>query len=210
MPQENWKAIRAIAKRRGITKLYHFTPLDNVASILRNGLASQSLLRHHDIPFLAPDRQRLDNRLDALSLSIHSVNKALLIAYVARSGGDWAILEIDASVLWTHACRFCWTNAASSQLTAHRGFLGGTWAFERMFQDRPVSTVDLRSQREVYSRLDNQPTDMQAEVQVLQPIDSDLVIDFTVKSQSVKKRLEVIMATANERRPVTVNEFAFH
>lgn len=201
--------IRRIAERRGITKLYHFTPLVNVASILKNGLASQNLLDAHGIKFMAPDHHRLDNRLDALSLSIHSFNKTLLMKKIAEYGGEWPILEIDASVLWTHACRFCWTNAASSEVAGHRAFLGGKWGFETMFDDRPVSLADSRSQRAVYGRMDNQPTDIQAEVQVFDPIDSDLVIDFTVRSESVKRQLEAVMTSVGEHRPIMVNEGVF-
>lgn len=203
------REIRRIATARGIQKLYHFTPLENVASILQNGLASQNLLQAHGIAFTAPDQLRLDNCLDAISLSIHSFNKALLVKKGAELGGDWPILEIDASVLWTHRCRFCWTNAASSEIANHRGFLGGEWGLRRMFEDAPVSLSDPRSRREVYGRSDNQPTDNQAEVLVFDPIDSDLVIDFTVKSQRVKARLEAVMASVGEHRPVVVNEAVF-
>jgi hypothetical protein len=206
---DNKRDLRRIVSLRGITKLYHFTPLVNVSSILKNGLASREVLQDHSVEFLAPDRQRLDNCLNALSLSIHSVNKSLLMKKMREYGGDWPILEIDASVLWTHNCRFCWTNAASSEITNHRGFLGGRWGFEKMFEDRGISGSDLRSQRETYGRLANQPTDFQAEVQVLDPIDSNLIVDFTVKSPRVKLALEATMKSVGEYRPIVVNEKAF-
>jgi hypothetical protein len=172
-------------------------------------LASRDLLLAHNVDFVAPDQHRYDGRLDALSLSIHSVNKAILLKKMAECGGDWPILKIDASVLWTHACRFCWTNAASSKILNHRGRIDGKWAFNYMFEDRPISLIDTRSQRETYGRLPNQPTDIQAEVQVLGHIHPDLVFDFTVKDERVKRRLEIVMNRIGEHRPIVVCEDAF-
>jgi hypothetical protein len=192
-----------------VEKLYHFTPAVNLESILRNGLASQRLLEAHCVSFFAPDRYRFDDRLDALSMSIHSINQALLLAKIAEHGGEWAILEIEASVLWTHRCRFCWTNAASADVTNYTAFLGGPYGFEEMFRDRPLNANDLRSQREVYARRENQPTDLQAEVQVFDPIDSDLIVDITVRNERVKRQLEALMDRIGEPRPVVICEQIF-
>ncbi|WP_171049085.1 DarT ssDNA thymidine ADP-ribosyltransferase family protein [Rhizobium sp. MHM7A] len=203
------REIEKLARSKGIEKLYHFTPAVNAASILKNGLASQQLLQAHDIDFYAPDQYRFDDRLSALSLSIHSINEALLKKKIAEHGGDWIILEIEASILWTHSCRFCWTNAASSEVANYRPFLGGPWGFEEMFKDRPVSAIDLRSQRDTYGKRKNQPTDIQAEVQVFDPIDSDLIVDLTVKNPRVKREMEALMERIGERRPVVINEQIF-
>jgi hypothetical protein len=205
----NQREIRRLCNLRGVKHLYHFTPAVNAGSILKNGLASQELLQAHGIEFHAPDQRRLDNRLNALSLSIHSVNQALLKKKIKEYGGDWIILEIDASILWTHNCRFCWTNAASSEVEKHRGFLGGRWGFEEMFKDRPISLVDPGSRREAYGRADNQPTDNQAEVQVFDPIHSDRIIDITVSTPRMKHALETLMGSIGEHRPVVIYEGIF-
>lgn len=207
--QEYQRHIKRLAASRGIEKLYHFTPAENVVSILKNGLASQQVLQGHGIEFYAPDQYRFDNRLSALSLSIHSVNEGLLKKKIAEHGGDWIILEVEASILWTHSCRFCWTNAASSEIINHTGFLGGRWGFEKMFEDRPINLVDRRSQRKTYGRLDCHPTDNQAEVQVFDPIDSDFIVDLTVKNPRVKREMEALMERIGERRPVVINEQIF-
>ena len=185
-------------------KLYHFTPTVNLESILKHGLASQRLLQARGVNFFAPDRYRFDDRPDALSLSIHSINQGLLLAKIAEYGGDWAILEIEASVLWTHPCRFCWTNAAAAEVRDHTAFLGGSYGFQKMFSDRPVNVSDHRSQRETYQRRNNQPTDPQAEVQVFDPIDSDMIIDVTVKNERVKSQVQAMMLRIGEPRPVEI------
>ncbi len=207
--QKYQRDVRELAKSKGIEKVYHFTPTVNLASILQKGLASQELLEAHEVKFFAPDQSRLDKRTEAVSLSIHSVNQGLLIKKIAEHGGDWAILEIEASVLWTHNCRFCWTNAASAEVANYRPFLGGPWGLEEMFRDRPVSAVDPRSQRLAYRRAENQPTDLQAEVQVFDPIDSDLIFDISVKNERVKRELEALMDRIGVRRPVVVVEQIF-
>lgn len=207
--QDYQRDIKRIAAARDIQRLYHFTPAVNAASILKNGLASQQVLQAHGIDFYAPDQKRYDNRLGALSLSIHSVNESLLSRKIGEHGGDWLILELEASILWTHRCRFCWTNAASSEVTNYRGFLGGPWGIKEMFRDRSISALDTRSQREIYGRLDNQPTDNQAEVQVFDPIDSNLIVDITVKNTRVKRDLETLMDRIDERRPVVISERIF-
>jgi hypothetical protein len=192
-----------------VEKLYHFTPIVNLESILKHGLASQRLLEAHGVNFFAPDRYRFDDRPEALSMSVHSINQALLLAKIAEHGGEWAILEIEASVLWTHHCRFCWTNAASADVTNYTAFLGGPYGFEEMFRDRPLNAKDLRSQRETYNRRGNQPTDVQAEVQVFDPIDSDLIVDITVKSERVKRQVQSMMERIGEHRPVEICEQFF-
>lgn len=203
------REVRRLARERGVEKLYHFTPTVNLESILKNGLASQRLLEAHGVNFFAPDRYRFDDRPDALSMSIHSINRGLLLAKIAALGGDWAILEVDASVLWTHRCRFCWTNAASAEVAGYTAFLGGPYGFRKMFEDRTVNAFDLRSQRETYKRQENQPTDIQAEVQVFDPIDSDLIVDVTVKSDRVKRQVRSMMERIGEHRHVETCEHFF-
>lgn len=204
--QSYQRQIKRIAEFKGIQCLYHFTPAINAESILRHGLVSRQILEDRDLSFCATDQFRLDGRLDAISLSIQYINTEMLLRKVRELGGDWLIFEIDASVLWTHNCRFCWTNAASSEITNNRSFLGGPWALERMFDDKPVNMVDRSSFREKYERAPNRPTDEQAEVQVVDPIDPSLIVDVTVRSQLVKRKLEALMETVSVSRPVVVNE----
>ena len=83
-------------------------------------------------------------------------------------------------MLWTHRCRFFWVNAASSKIVNHSGFIGGPWAFEKMFDDCAVSVVDQRSFRGVNQMPDNVPTMNDAEVQVLDPIAPELIRNVTL------------------------------
>lgn len=203
--QEYREEIRQMAAERGVSRLYHFTRAENARSILSHGLVSRDVLLHNGVEFIPTDSMRGDGRLDALSLSIHWINSAMFDKKKREIGGEWLILEIDASLIWTHSCRFCWANAASSEMRRYdRNFLGGPWAFKRMFDDRPVSLADGRSYRDVLQRADNRPTDEAAEVQVLERIDPDLIIDVTVRNQFGKDWLAEVMQDVGQIRPIAI------
>ena len=201
--------IRKEARKRGISELFHFTPDQNVRSILVHGLASPSALTDHGIAFLPTDKWRLDERLDAVSTSIHSVNESMFEAKRKTYDGEWVIFALDASILWTHRCRFCWLNAATSEIRRHRGFMEGPWAFRQMFEDRSASHADIRSYRGVMRRVDCEPTSNAAEVQVLDPIGPDLIIGAVVKDAVIATALEHVMHEVERVRPVKIIEDVF-
>lgn len=200
----NTMKLRQRAQSRGITSLYHFTPLPNLESILHNGLLSRQTLDQHQAPYLYTDGWRNDGRLDAVSLSIHDINRAMFASKVKTSRCSWVILEVDASVLWTHPCRFCWTNAASSQIVNHRGFLGGPWAFDQMFTDTELSAIDPRSSRGVRQTPLHTPTRNDAEVQVLAPITPDMIRDVTLTRHEDRHIVEAITQGARRVLPIEV------
>lgn len=207
--QRYQREIRELALERGVRELFHFTPAENVESILLNGLASRAYLQEHSIPFRATDRMRLDECLDGVSLSIHSINQSMFSAKKREYVGEWVILAFDASILWTQPCRFCWVNAASREIRNHSGFIGGPWAFEKMFEDRSVSLTDGRSLRSIWLREDFEPTNNDAEVQVLSPISPSLLLGAIVRSHEIKNALEGLMKECDSVRPVIVNDELF-
>ncbi|MDK3075896.1 DarT ssDNA thymidine ADP-ribosyltransferase family protein [Sedimentitalea sp. JM2-8] len=196
--------IRREVLRRGITSLYHFTPFSNLQSILTYGLASRRLLDDNQVAYTYSDGWRNDGQSDAVSFSIHRINETMFSKKLKTSSCAWAILEIEASFLWTHRCRFCWVNAASSEIVKHHGFIGGPWAFDEMFRDRPVSSIDPRSCRAVYQTPINMPTRNDAEVQVLSPIAPDLIRDVTVQEESHRTALAAIMRSVGRELPIEV------
>ena len=195
--------IRNAAGARGITALYHFTPLANLASILANGLISRRILDEHAAEYIYTDGWRNDGQLGAVSLSIHTINQSMFSKKLRGSCCSWAILEVDASVLWTHPCLFNWRNAASSEMKGHTGFKGGPWAFDRMFTDEASRDPD-RTLREIHGTPDNLPTYNDAEVQVLAPIAPELIRDVTVKAEGDRAAAEAAMKAAEREVPIEV------
>lgn len=200
----NSARIRSAALRRGVTSLYHFSPFANLESILANGLVSRRILEDHRAAYVYTDDWRNDGQPDAVSFSIHDINRSMFSQKLRLSSCAWAIFEVDASVLWTHPCRFCWVNAASSTIVNHRGRIDGPWAFEEMFADRAVSASDARSSRDVFDTPENMPTRNDAEVQVLAPIAPEAIRDVSVASESCRAAAEAAMNAVGRVLPVVV------
>lgn len=201
--------IARLVRERGITYLYHFTPMANLQSILTHGLLSAEILDERKVSYTYTDGWRNDGQPAAVSLSIHGINETMFAAKQKNANCTWAILEIEASVLWTHHCRFCWVNAASSEIVNHRGRIDGLWAFNEMFVDRPLSASDPRSSRLVYQTPANMPTMNAAEVQVLEPIAPELIRDITVAREICARVAEAAMQAADRTLPVVVVPTAF-
>lgn len=189
--------------------LFHFTALPNLESILRNGLVSTKILNDHQAPYIYTDGSRMDGQEHAVFLSIHGINRTMLHQKQKGARFPFVILAVDASVLWSHHCRFCWRNGASSEITRHYGRLDGPWAFERMFEDRPVSAMDTRSSRAYYNTPSHMPTRNDAEVQVLAPIAPDLVRAIGISREAYRPSVEQAMIAAQRILPVIVDPDAF-
>ena len=84
---------------RGLTKLYHFTAVENLPSILRYGILSRSNMDNRGIKYLANDNLRLDNRPYLISCSIEYPNNTLLWKYKYESGKDFCLIELDIQLL---------------------------------------------------------------------------------------------------------------
>lgn len=201
--------IRREVVSRKISYLLHFTPSQNALSILSHGLLSRHFMATRGIPFVGTDPMRLDKHLQAVSVSIHSINESMFAAKRRQIVGEWLIFVLDASILWTLDCRFCWQNAASNEIRHHRGFIGGPWAFKKMFEDRAMSALDPRSSRVTLGRLDSEPTDNAAEVQILEAVAPDLIQVVVAPTHRLKRQLEGMMPSINRVRPVEVMEEFF-
>lgn len=196
--------IRSEALQRSIKSLYHFTPLPNLESILVSGLLSRRILDQNQMKYFCTDDWRNDGQPDAVSFSIHEINGSMFSKKLDSSDFSWAILEIDASVLWTHDCRFCWKNASSAEIVDHTGYIGGPWAFRKMFDDRPVNVLNQQSFRKFYRRSQNKPTRNDAEVQVLETVSPQLIRDVTVARESHRETAKLAMASAGLVLPIEI------
>lgn len=134
-------AIRRRVEQRCIQCLCHFTPVDNLDSILTHGLLPRTkhktVLGGKATALCYPDRERRDELLDATSLSISFPNATLF--YAKRREGYfrwWCVLRISPSIVWERDCFFLPANAASQfgkSLGARS--LDKPEAFDRMFSE---------------------------------------------------------------------------
>lgn len=128
------KKIRQEAVQRRIPYLVHFTQVRNLASIVTHGLLSREHLLAHGLGAFVSANHRLDDKDEAISVSISAINFEIFKAkQAAWRGSAWVVLFLDPSILWTHNCRFLSRNAARRTMKEHRGFLGGPGAFFRCF-----------------------------------------------------------------------------
>jgi hypothetical protein len=154
--------IRSIAEDREVPFLLHFTQSANLQGIVKHGLLPRRELEKLAYPVYVSDQHRLDENDAAVSVSISRMNEEMFTWKRERSGHEnWLILALSPEILWTHNCRFCWCNAAKKEIKDRAGFLGGPWAFEKMFEGDESEREGLASCF---------PTNIGAEVQVLENI----------------------------------------
>lgn len=67
-----------LLKQFGITNLCHFTNIKNLESILMNGIMPISKLIESDIKFYNSDKNRFDQKENAISLSFQNPNVKML------------------------------------------------------------------------------------------------------------------------------------
>ncbi|WP_281549172.1 DarT ssDNA thymidine ADP-ribosyltransferase family protein [Kluyvera cryocrescens] len=166
--------IQEVIQQRDITRLFHFTHSDNLSSILENGLLSRLELDDEDneYDYEFNDENRIEGHLDATCLSISFPNALMFWKYRKLKPGNWVILEIDPSILWTKDCAFYPTNAASNNVRfKDLELMKGGEAFSALFSDEVFGT-----QRDVGLPA-KYTTDVQAEVLVFDKIDQEYIVN---------------------------------
>ena len=196
-------SIRAVAARRGITRLCHFTPSRNLGHIAedpRGILATEHLAEDEKAVFNPTDIERLDGHRGHVCCSIQYPN-----AWYFRTARrherlfrDWVVLLIDARYLWHAGTRFCPRNAAAE----HGRLVGeGPEAFESLFDD---AVQGIRVYRRGPAHPTFLPTDEQAEVLVPDQIQRRDVIGVAVCDEAQARREESRLALLGRRPPPIV------
>jgi len=175
--------ISKLAIDRGIKSLIHFTPINNLASIIGDGLYSRSSLKGKE--FIYTDEQRHDGWWDWISLSVSFPNYKMF--YLKRNqltaAEGWVVILLEPKILWELECRYLLTNAASRE--------------KRLLNDEHWSSVDafnglFGSETDREGLPDRFATDPQAEVMVQGHIPISYIRDIVVSDNSVKGRLDEI------------------
>lgn len=158
-------------KARNVQYLTHFTPLENLTSILRRGIYPRSMVdKVGDAVFC--DALRLDGHLDASCLSISFPNDKMF--YKCRNtiaSKGWVVMLLNPSILWSKKVAFMKTNAANAffRNKSVQSFFGFE-AFESLFKESSLGPARLAKNLQRFD-----PTDVQAEVLVFQVIKPQLI-----------------------------------
>ena len=177
--QRRKKRIRDRVRARRISCLTHFTRMDNVASIARNGLLSRDRmdrLKGSGFSYVHTDEKRLDGMPDHISTSVSFPNYKMF--YKCRqefSPDNWVVILIRKEALWKLDCKFFFNNAAGSEIQSpsHKRW-SRVKAFDRMFE-REKRNVNIPP---CY------PTNPQAEVMIKDEIPKEYIEKVAVETPS--------------------------
>jgi len=184
--------IKRFANERGISCLLHFTLVRNLPQIISHGLLARDGIYETDITAHAGTENRLDKNDSVVSLSVSATSHKIFHSKVKfASESEWVILALDPSILWTHDCRFCFQNAATKWVRDHKKLVNAPWAFEFMFSDKlSPATFNGEGYRQQTDIPTNFTTDPDAEVQVYDEIDSELIIEAWVCHMDIATKVQ--------------------
>lgn len=174
-------------KRRGIKHIWHFTRMENLNSILRDGIVPRATLEQRGTQSVFNDSYRIDGRRDASCFSIYHPNYKMFFSLRNQNQeARWVVIACHADVLWLKRCAFCHENAASSSVTQipieNRQ---GVDAFERLFQ-----SIEGKPSRQELKLPDSCPTNPQAEVLVFDIVEPRLVAGIVCQDAATEAILK--------------------
>ena len=132
------KMIKEVIESNKVKYLVHFTRIENLSSILENGILSIKELNIRGLEYFNNDFGRYDGRRDCSCFSVEFPNDSLLKAFRKnQNDGKWVILLVDVDVLIFKKSKkyFCMHNAASKGISSQikYGQLCSAEDFEKMF-----------------------------------------------------------------------------
>ncbi len=134
------KDIKERVLSRRIPFLVHFTSIDNLESILENGLLSRTLLEEKKMKYDYSDGERRDNYLECISTSISFPNYKMFFKKRIDSNCTWrwAIILLKREILWELECKFFSSNSAYGFFkTLTEAELSTVQSFDKMFLELP-------------------------------------------------------------------------
>lgn len=164
-----------IIENRNIEWLMHFTIIDNLESILENGLVPRntlSMLESIGVKPIINDDSRYDSCTDANCMSIEFPNYKMFYTLRCNNpSSEWVVLAFEAKIINDFKCAFCYHNAGDSEIfTIPIEDRMTKNAFEGMFADR-----NGYPSREQLNIPEYYPTNPQAEILVFGIIPSSYI-----------------------------------
>lgn len=177
--KEKAQKLADIIEERGITRLIHFTSMDNIDSILKYGIMSVEDMKKSGVKYDFNDTDRLDYVLDGISLSIQNPNSRLLNKFKEKyPNKKFVILVLDPALLYEITDNsktklapriYCDYNAAANVTKKN------TENIEVMF---PESFVNKTWKNTRFNKQDDEPTTEQAEILFRQTINPKYILEI--------------------------------
>jgi len=163
--------IVSFLKRKGIKRLFHFTHISNLESILLNGIRTRQYLDFSETNYRVTDPDRLDNFTESISFSIGEPNRLLLPRKNFDFENQLVLLEVSANSLLTQNFAAFPSNAAGgyfqSEILNNPERYVGARALEGLYLNK-----DLRNEARLPIDV---PTDTQSEILFFQPIEAEKI-----------------------------------
>lgn len=164
--QQEIRDIQEVVANKEIPYLVHFTRLENLTSILTNGLYPRAEIDKSktdmDHPLfwgnakITNDQIRVDYKPAYNCASISFPNCRMFYKYRQQQNSSWAVLILHPKILWEKDCLFYSTNAASSTVSSFpKEQFSTVRALENMFDGRRDTWLQPHD-----------PTDVQAEIMI--------------------------------------------
>lgn len=111
-PKRGWWNV---VQERGLKCLYHFTDIENLPSIIANGLLSvNELLYKRKLKCSRNDLQRIDGKKNCICCSLEEPNNILMQKYKYNSNKAFCLFRISIDVLNHETAWCCPVNAATN------------------------------------------------------------------------------------------------
>lgn len=184
-------SIQEECEKRNIDRLFHFTPVDHLDSILKRGLLVPSACRTNNVGMTPNDNERIDGQ-DAVCLSVEWPNYQLYWKFhLLDKDRPWAIIQLDHSVLWAKRVCFNPTNAADNSVRFESfASRGGVAKFLEMFEDRDGKK---RADLGIAAHLTTNP---QAEVLCLDRIEQSYFTEVQFNNYELYKKYKAAYSDA--------------
>lgn len=187
--KENIAEIRKIVETRAIKYIFHFTRVENLHSILLNGLVPVSAQNRLGISAVRNDDQRIDSKLNFTSCSISFPNYKLFYTFrdYKYPGTMWTVIVLDKDILFAeNNILFCNSNAARIlPRVSNLEKLCTANAFEGMFYGSIYLSEGRIVKRDSLELQDCMPTDPQSEILV-----SDIINPVYIRYVCFKNQTE--------------------
>lgn len=183
--------IEEIIKKRKIPYLVHFTRIDNLNSILKNGLVPVCLQQKKNILSIHNDDRRIDAQLDCTSCSVGFPNYKLFYTFreLKYPGTMWVTIVINTDILFspTNIKYYCYTNAAAvfPKIKNVKELCTAT-SFEKMFCELITQKENKIINRSSLQIDDYYTTDPQAEILI-----SDIIEPKYIKGICFQKQNDI-------------------
>ena len=189
----DFASIEKLIRRRGITKLFHFTHVSNLSSILEEGIKPRLELSKSPRKYEQCDPDRHDGFLEGFSVSLTKPNAFLFNQKSTEKAFKLVVLEIAANSLLTQSFVAFPTNAASSTSTD-----GVKKSPQRYLGFQGLSGLFLENSFRNKLRIpENEPTDPQSEILFFETIEPlkirkiHIPSNFPVESRQIIEGLKV-------------------